>query len=130
MESEKSVSLKLRDNKPFRILVIGRESAGKTSLLKKLCDSIEDPSYFESILRRKRFCFPYHSSLWTDSFILARGARHKQSVHIQEQPTADHSRGEIPGQFRRRIGQSYSFHRLPRFSQEIERASPCHLVIR
>ena len=31
----------------FRILVIGRANAGKTTLLKRVCDSKEDPVYRE-----------------------------------------------------------------------------------
>ncbi|KAJ7208526.1 hypothetical protein GGX14DRAFT_365278 [Mycena pura] len=31
----------------FRVLVIGRANAGKTTLLKKLCNSIEDPEIFD-----------------------------------------------------------------------------------
>ena len=31
----------------FRILVIGRANAGKTTLLKKVCNSIEDPEIFD-----------------------------------------------------------------------------------
>ena len=30
----------------FRILVIGRANAGKTTLLKKVCNSVEDPEIF------------------------------------------------------------------------------------
>ncbi|KAJ6537885.1 hypothetical protein B0H19DRAFT_1078993 [Mycena capillaripes] len=33
--------------KHFRILVIGRANAGKTTLLKKVCDSIDDPEIFD-----------------------------------------------------------------------------------
>ncbi|KAJ6537903.1 hypothetical protein B0H19DRAFT_1079007 [Mycena capillaripes] len=32
----------------FRVLVIGRANAGKTTLLKKVCDSIEDPEIFDT----------------------------------------------------------------------------------
>jgi GTPase SAR1 family protein len=32
--------------KHFRVLVIGRANAGKTTLLKKVCNSIEDPEIF------------------------------------------------------------------------------------
>jgi len=32
--------------KRFRILVIGRANAGKTTLLKKVCKSTEDPEIF------------------------------------------------------------------------------------
>ena len=31
----------------FRILVIGRANAGKTTLLKRVCDTIEEPSIFD-----------------------------------------------------------------------------------
>jgi GTPase SAR1 family protein len=31
----------------FRILVIGRTGAGKTTILKKVCNSIEDPIIFD-----------------------------------------------------------------------------------
>ncbi|KAJ7212660.1 GTP-binding protein [Mycena pura] len=34
--------------KHFRVLVIGRANAGKTTLLKKVCNSIEDPEVFSS----------------------------------------------------------------------------------
>ena len=30
----------------FRILVIGRANAGKTTILKRICDSIEDPEIY------------------------------------------------------------------------------------
>jgi len=32
--------------KHFRTLIIGRANAGKTTLLKKVCNSIEDPEIF------------------------------------------------------------------------------------
>ncbi|KAJ6585478.1 hypothetical protein B0H19DRAFT_925856 [Mycena capillaripes] len=44
-ELEKAIGLR-RKCKHFRILVIGRANAGKTTLLKKVCDSIEDPEIF------------------------------------------------------------------------------------
>lgn len=31
----------------FRILIIGRANAGKTTLLKKVCNSVEDPEIFD-----------------------------------------------------------------------------------
>ncbi|KAJ7226422.1 GTP-binding protein [Mycena rebaudengoi] len=44
-ELEKAINLR-RKCKHFRILVLGRANAGKTTLLKKVCDSIEDPEIF------------------------------------------------------------------------------------
>ena len=32
----------------FRILVIGRANAGKTTILKKICDSTEDPEIYDA----------------------------------------------------------------------------------
>lgn len=32
---------------PFRILVIGRANAGKTTLLKRVCNTTEDPSIYD-----------------------------------------------------------------------------------
>ena len=32
----------------FRILVIGRANAGKTTILKKICDSTEDPEIYDT----------------------------------------------------------------------------------
>ncbi|KAJ7730913.1 hypothetical protein B0H16DRAFT_207391 [Mycena metata] len=40
------MGVKFRSDRPFRILVIGGADAGKTTLMKKLCDSIEDPEVF------------------------------------------------------------------------------------
>jgi GTPase SAR1 family protein len=44
----------------FRILVIGRANAGKTTLLKKVCNSIEDPEIFspydEKVIPPLCFC--------------------------------------------------------------------------
>ena len=31
----------------FRILIIGRANAGKTTILKKICDSTEDPEIYD-----------------------------------------------------------------------------------
>ena len=43
----------------FRILVIGRANAGKTTLLKKVCNSVEDPEIFNPSgkkVRRTYYC--------------------------------------------------------------------------
>ena len=32
----------------FRILIIGRANAGKTTILKKICDSTEDPEIYDA----------------------------------------------------------------------------------
>ena len=39
----------------FRILVIGRANAGKTTILKKICDSTEDPEIYNG--RGEKVCF-------------------------------------------------------------------------
>ena len=41
----KAIDLR-RKCRHFRILVIGRANAGKTTLLKKVCNSVEDPEIF------------------------------------------------------------------------------------
>ena len=38
----------------FRILVIGRANAGKTTILKKICDSTEDPEIYND--RGEKVC--------------------------------------------------------------------------
>jgi hypothetical protein len=38
----------------FRILVVGRANAGKTTLLKKVCNSVDDPEIFDA--RGKKVC--------------------------------------------------------------------------
>ncbi|KAJ7192523.1 hypothetical protein GGX14DRAFT_324651, partial [Mycena pura] len=40
--------------KHFRILVVGRANAGKTTLLKKVCNSGDDPAIFDA--RGKKVC--------------------------------------------------------------------------
>jgi GTPase SAR1 family protein len=40
----------------FRILIIGRANAGKTTLLKKVCNSIEDPEIFSPDGEKVRYC--------------------------------------------------------------------------
>ena len=41
----------------FRILVIGRANAGKTTILKRICDSTEDPEIYDDRGRKVRFSF-------------------------------------------------------------------------
>ena len=41
----------------FRILVIGRANAGKTTILKKICDSTEDPEIYDDQGRKVWFPF-------------------------------------------------------------------------
>ena len=41
----------------FRILVIGRANAGKTTILKKICDSTEDPEIYNGWGRKVWFPF-------------------------------------------------------------------------
>ncbi|KAJ7139163.1 hypothetical protein C8R44DRAFT_693595 [Mycena epipterygia] len=45
LDVEKAIELRSKCEH-FRILVIGRANAGKTTLLKKVCNSIEDPEIF------------------------------------------------------------------------------------
>jgi GTPase SAR1 family protein len=52
----------LRGNVQFqylRVLVIGRANSGKTTILKRICNSIEDPEIFspdgEKVLRASKF---------------------------------------------------------------------------
>ena len=46
----------------FRILVIGRANAGKTTLLKKVCNSVEDPEIFG--LSGKKVWRTYYFRTW------------------------------------------------------------------
>ena len=39
----------------FRVLVIGRANAGKTTILKNICDSTEDPEIYDAQGRKVRF---------------------------------------------------------------------------
>ena len=41
----------------FRILVIGRANASKTTILKRICDSTEDPEIYDDRGRKVRFSF-------------------------------------------------------------------------
>ena len=45
----------------FRILVVGRANAGKTTILKKICNSIEDPEIYDDQGRRVWFPFQFRS---------------------------------------------------------------------
>ena len=45
----------------FRILVIGRANAGKTTILKKICDSTEDPEIYDDQGRKVWFSFWFRS---------------------------------------------------------------------
>jgi nucleoside-triphosphatase THEP1 len=38
--------------KQFRILVIGRTGAGKTTILKKVCNSIDEPEVYDQFGRK------------------------------------------------------------------------------
>ena len=40
----------------FRILVIGRANAGKTTLLKRVCNATEDPNIYDG--GKNLVCFP------------------------------------------------------------------------
>ena len=48
-----------RPNINFRVLIIGRANAGKTSILQKVCDTTESPEVYRNVGlsgRRKRVC--------------------------------------------------------------------------
>ena len=45
----------------FRILVIGRPNAGKTTILKKICDSTENPEIYDAEGRKVWFSFWFRS---------------------------------------------------------------------
>ena len=56
----------------FRILVIGRANAGKTTLLQRVCNTAEDPCIYDddknlvSLHRPKdEFCFWHFQLAWT-----------------------------------------------------------------
>ena len=57
----------------FRILVIGRANAGKTTLLQRVCDTTEDPCIYDenkknlvSVHRpESEFCFWHFLPAWT-----------------------------------------------------------------
>ena len=91
----------------FRILVIGRANAGKTTLLQRVCNTTEDPCIYDdnknlvSVHRPKdEFCF-WHFRLARaylsgisftidiyycfDSYISAGDTRYQSAVRIQEQ---------------------------------------------
>ncbi|KAF7350067.1 GTP-binding protein [Mycena venus] len=44
----------------FRVLVIGRANAGKTTLLKKVCNSVEDPEIFSPEGEKVSLATPFH----------------------------------------------------------------------
>ncbi|KAF7350070.1 GTP-binding protein [Mycena venus] len=46
--------------KHFRVLVIGRANAGKTTLLKKVCNSVEDPEIFSPEGKKVSLATPFH----------------------------------------------------------------------
>ena len=59
----------------FRVLILGKANAGKTSLLKKVCDSIDEPEVYSpsgrkvrSGLERNKFDCEYYFSLIQRSF--------------------------------------------------------------
>jgi GTPase SAR1 family protein len=45
MDSERTQELKDKCRK-FRILIIGRANAGKTTILQRVCDTIEEPEIY------------------------------------------------------------------------------------
>ena len=93
----------------FRILVIGRANAGKTTLLQRVCNTTDDPCIYDkdnknlvSLLHRHEdgFCFSKFLLAWTyirgtplttDIYYsvwphAARDTWHPSAVRIQEQP--------------------------------------------
>ena len=46
----------------FRILVIGRANAGKTTILKRICDSTEDPEIYNDRGEKVWYSFWFRSS--------------------------------------------------------------------
>ena len=92
----------------FRILVIGRANAGKTTLLQRVCNTTEDPCIYDdnknlvSVHKPKdEFCFWQSQLAWTylsgtsftiDIYLLlywpyisARDTRYQSAICIQEQ---------------------------------------------
>jgi GTPase SAR1 family protein len=45
MDSERTQELKDKCRK-FRVLIIGRANAGKTTILQRVCDTIEEPEIY------------------------------------------------------------------------------------
>jgi GTPase SAR1 family protein len=45
VDMDKAIDLRIQCEY-FRVLIIGRANAGKTTLLKKVCNSIEEPEIF------------------------------------------------------------------------------------
>ena len=70
----------------FCILVIGRANAGKTTLLKKVCNSVEDPEIFSPSGKKVRGTY-YYWMQWVHQLILTR------SIAAQ----SHHSAGVIGG---------------------------------
>lgn len=54
---DKTIELRAKCGR-FRILVIGRANAGKTTILKKICDSIDEPIIYdrEGVKVSRRLC--------------------------------------------------------------------------
>ena len=91
----------------FRILVIGRANAGKTTLLQRVCNTTEDPCIYDdeknlvSVRRPKNeFCFSHFQPAWTylsgtlfsidiyycvDPTYQARDTWYQSAVCVQEQ---------------------------------------------
>ena len=81
----------------FRILVIGRANSGKTTLLKKVCNSVEDPEIFDPSGKMVRGSY-YHRTRRVHYLILTQSitAQFYRSAGViggtNHNPTQVHSR--------------------------------------
>jgi GTPase SAR1 family protein len=56
----------------FRVLIIGRRNAGKTTILQKVCDTTDNPEIYDTEGRKVRsmiylLCASIADQLWVDS---------------------------------------------------------------
>jgi len=66
----------------FRILIVGRANAGKTTLLQRVCNTTENPQVFDGAGNKVNTAFCATSESPTDQSDQIRGAIVKSSVYV------------------------------------------------
>ena len=108
----------------FRILVIGRANAGKTTLLQRVCNTTEDPCIYDdnknlvSVHRPKDdFCFWHFQLAWTH----LSGTPFNTDIYYCVDPTYQRGIHDINRPFAFKSNPSFIFHDSPGFESGDEK---------